>query len=115
MHTIRLAEPWTRDARATRIARKFHWVARLMPGERVWLVFSAPRLAASICINGNTLGSLLPDRAEARFDVTPLLKGTNVIDVLFDCDENTPNVTDSLGDLFGEAVLLVERTEPSEP
>ena len=86
MHTIRLAGSWEWEpGDVGRCGRRFHWMARLSDGERVWLVLQPEDEMgpATVLLNGERLGVAQCTDQPARFDITPYLEQSNRVVIEF--------------------------------
>jgi hypothetical protein len=94
-----------------RLRRRFHWPARLMPRERVWLVFDAVNGSAVVRLNDEDLGRFSVADAPRAFDVTEKLEPTNVllVDITYpDIDKACEaDARGPVGGLSGEVRLEV--------
>jgi hypothetical protein len=96
-----------------RLRRRFHWPARLMPRERVWLVFEVVTGAAVVRLNEEVLGEFATADTPRDFDVTEVLEPTNVllVDVTYPAigpsGEQDAAPSGAVGGLTGEVRLEV--------
>jgi hypothetical protein len=91
-----------------RLRRRFHWPARLMPRERVWLVLEEVTDAAVVRLNEEVLGEFTAADAPRAFDVTDVLEPTNVLLVDVTYSPDGPGGTlHAVGGLTGEVRLEV--------
>lgn len=65
-----------------RYTRNFNRPTNLEPHERVWLVVEPPRSHGRVFLDGELLGEARYGTPAARFDITPLLKDHNSVEVL---------------------------------
>ena len=86
-HTIRLRDPWDASPQAEgtiRFTRHFNRPTGLEAGERVWLVIEGASVPLTVTLNGHPVGqaSRLPPPVDAaRYEITPLLKPRNKVEI----------------------------------
>jgi hypothetical protein len=98
-----------------RFVRTFNQPTGLESGERVFLVVEPPRSCGLVRMNGHELGCVRFGGAAGRFDITPLLKDHNSVEIdvehpELDDDGNPPDdgCVDIPGGLVGEVRLEIE-------
>lgn len=83
-----------------RYTRRFGMPTNLSAEESVWLVFEGVEGSANVSLNGTALGSHGHDEEPFGFEVTPLLKARNELQV--DVESRS-----SSGGIWGEVVLEI--------
>lgn len=87
VHPIRLRHPWQNapTLRGMRWIRRFNRPSGLTPSQRVWIVVRGIAALGTATLNGQALGSLSGQAdIPAEFDVTPLLRPHNRLELQLD-------------------------------
>ena len=97
-----------------RFVRPFNSPPGLQPDERVWLVVEPQRSQARVMMSEELLGTVGPDGAAGRFDITHLLSPHNRLEIfvdhpVVDGEQHAGTGNDRLpGGLVGEVRLEIE-------
>ena len=91
-HRIRLRQPWQteRASDSIRFTRGFNRPTGLDPQESLWLVIESTAASGTASLNNSLLGSVVADRQETSFDITPQLENRNNITIELNLADNEP-------------------------
>ena len=69
------------------LRRRFHWIAQLDDGEKVFVVLTAVTGLANVSVNNLALGEVSTTEERARFEITSLLEANNWLEVELECQQ----------------------------
>ncbi len=102
-----------------RFTRRFQWLGRLEPRDRLWLVFGSVDYYATVWLNGESLGGHEGPFESFAFDITSRVRPRNelVVEVDLPAQSGTPSrmarsgFPSGSGGLCGEVALEVRLGE----